>query len=128
MHRREGAAVALRSLHGEFRIHADARDLGPLNSAGWILATPRLPLEVGTGFDRQRLVIDLAFDVARGLQDHLLATNRSHHLPTYDDHVGNDATRDPAVLSNHYDRTMDVTLHVTFNMDLALANEVPEDH
>jgi hypothetical protein len=29
------------------------------------------------------------------------------------------------VLSNHYDRTMDVTLHVTFNMNLALQIRFP---
>src|SRR5919108_1089349 len=117
-----------RSLGCWLRSQSVARDLWPHDAVGRIFAAPGLALEVGAWLNRQRVVIDVTFDVAGGLQHHLLATNRPHHLPPHYDHVGNNSAGKPAMLPDHDGRAMNLTLYFTLDMDFALTNEIAYDH
>ena len=59
-----------------------------------IIDAARLALEERALLDRQRLMVNVAFDVAGVLQQHALAAHRTHHVAAHDHFFSNDTACD----------------------------------
>ena len=59
-----------------------------------------LALEKGSLFDRQRLVENVAFDMAGSLQRYAVAAHGAHDTPANDDILGNDPARNMSLLAD----------------------------
>ena len=108
-------------------LRIEIRNLRPRDVGGRVLGAARLALEVGALLDRQRLVEDIALDVARGLQQHLAAADRAHHVAAYNDLLGDDAAGDAGPLADNDVGAVDVALHLAVDLYLAAGDEVAHD-
>ena len=95
--------------------------------AGRIVRAARLALEEGALLDGQRLMEDVALDVAGGLQHHALAAHRAHDVAAHDDLLGDDAAGDARLLADDDVGAVDVALHLAVDLHFALGDEVAVD-
>src|SRR5690606_39905870 len=72
-------------------------------------------------------MIDVAFDLALGLQHHLPAADRTLDRSPNDDLLGDDSTSDPRALADHDVATVDIALHFAIDLDLTVRNKVADD-
>src|SRR5690606_6849218 len=78
-------------------------------------------------FDGQRLMIDVALNVALRLQHHAATADRAHDLTAHHDLVCNNAARNTGPLTDDDMGSVYVPLNVAVNLDLTLGTEIPLD-
>ena len=66
-----------------------------------------------------RMVVHIAFDMARRLKHDFSSAYGTHHVSTDDNFFGVDAARDAGFLSDHNMRAVEVALHFTIDLNFA---------
>ena len=126
------AAVSLSRRRRHRRRHRGRHRLGTAvgtrNAGNRIVRAARLALEEGALLDGDGLVVDIAFDMARGLQQHAAAANGAEHMAADDALLGNDAAGDAGLLADHDVRAVNVALDLALDLDLAFRHEVAVDY
>src|SRR4029078_11793456 len=86
-----------------------------------VVGATRFSFEHGALLDRQRLMEDIAFDLARGLQHDAPAMHRADDMAANDDLLGGNASGDGCAFTNH-----DVAaLNVPVDNSVDLASPLP---
>ena len=87
----------------------------------------RFALEHCALLDGQRLVIDIAFDLARRLQHDAAAVHRSDDVAAHDDFLTRNAACDGRALADDDVAALDVAFDDAVDLNFALANEVADN-
>src|SRR5690349_23343595 len=92
-----------------------------------ILDPARLAFEIGTPFDRQDGVEDVAFDVTGGLQCYLLAANGSSDRALHHDIIGQQVAGNARFLSDDDAEGVDIAFDGAIDLHLALGLKISFD-
>ncbi len=86
------------------------------------LPSKKAPCSMAAG-----LMVDIAFDMARGLQQNPAAANGTEHMAADDALLGNDAAGDAGLLADHDVRAVNIALDLALDLNLAFRHEVAVD-
>jgi len=123
------AGVTVLDHHPALELLSDGDAIvGAAGVARGIIGVPAIALKKGSGFHRQRLMQNIAFDMAGGGQQHLAGADAAHHLAAHRDVLGQNLAVNLGLVADHQAHAADIAFDPSIDLNVAGRGYGAVDH